>query len=109
MWTHKEGNQSDRNAINRAQIRGALAGAIANQQLMLEWQRFCGNSSGATRAEEFRKNYEQMNREEQQIAHKSNGITLAKLRKTGREGRFRLHLMNSHPTGYCIKKLIQSE
>jgi hypothetical protein len=40
-----------------------------------------------------------VNREEQQIAHESNGSTLANLGKTVRGGPFRLKFINSHPTG----------
>jgi hypothetical protein len=53
----------------------------------------------ATRAEEFRENDEQVERQEEQIAHESNVITRANLRKTAPQGSFGLEFRNSPPTG----------
>ena len=44
---------------------GALSGTIADENLLLEQQRLGGNSTGATRAEQFREGDEQVDREEQ--------------------------------------------
>ena len=63
---------------------GALSGATNDKELMLEQQRFRGDGTGATRAEEFRKRDNQVDRQEEQISHGSNVITPANLRKTAR-------------------------
>ena len=65
---------------------------------MLEQQKFRGDGACATRAEKFREDDKQVAREEEQIAHKSNGITPANLRKTTGESLFGLKFANSHPT-----------
>ena len=52
----------------------------------------------ATRATEFREGDGQVNRQEDQIAHKSNVIIPANLRKTARQGPFGLEFTNSPPT-----------
>ena len=51
---------------------------------MLEQQGFRHDGAGATRAEKFREGDEQVDRQEKQIAHESNVITSANLRKTAR-------------------------
>jgi hypothetical protein len=99
MWAHKEGGQSEHKAIERSEIRGTLSGAIADQELMLEQQRLRSDTAGAARAEEFREGDQQVDRQEKQIAHESNVITSANLRKTVRERLIGLELTNSHPTG----------
>ena len=73
--------------IDRGQIRDSLPRAIADQDLMLEQQRLCGD------------------REDQQIAHDSNVITSAELRKTAEKGRLALRFANSPPTGLGLPKL----
>lgn len=93
--------QSEHKSIERGQIRGALSGAIADQKLMLEQQRFRGDGADATRAEEFREGDKQVDRQEEQIAHESNVITAANLRKTKTtpQGPLGLVFRNSPPTG----------
>ena len=51
---HEQRGQSEHDAIEGSEIRSALSGAIADQQLMLEQQRFRGDGADATGAEEFR-------------------------------------------------------
>ena len=67
-------------------IRRRRAGAIPDDDLLLEQQRFCGDGADATRSKEFRNGIEQVNREEKQVAHGWNGITPAMVRKTARKG-----------------------
>jgi hypothetical protein len=53
------------------------------QELMLEQHRFSGDSADSAWAQEFREGDEQVNRQEEQIAHESNTITPVIARKTG--------------------------
>src|SRR6266852_4875537 len=69
MWAHEEGGQPEHKAIERGEIRRTLSGAIADQELMLEQERLSGDPARAARAEEFREGNEQMDRQEEQIAH----------------------------------------
>ena len=39
MWAHEEGGQAEHKAIEQGEIRRALSGAIADQELMLEQER----------------------------------------------------------------------
>ena len=90
MWAHEEGGQSEQKAIEGAEIRGALSGAIADQELMLEQQRLRSDTADAIRAEEFREGDEQVDRQEEQIAHASNLITPVIARKIARQGMFEI-------------------
>jgi hypothetical protein len=56
-------------------------GAIADQELMLEQERLSCDPAHAARAEEFREGNEQMDRQEEQIAHELKIITPANLHK----------------------------
>ena len=69
MWAHKEGSQPEHKAIEHSEIRRTLSGAIADQELMFEQERFSCDLARAARAEEFRQGHEQMDRQEEQIAH----------------------------------------
>ncbi len=69
MWAHNEGSQPEHKAIEHGEIRRALSGAIADQELMFEQERFSCDLARAARAEEFREGHEQMDRQEEQIAH----------------------------------------
>jgi hypothetical protein len=62
-----------------------MSGAIADQELMLEQQRLRSDTANAARAEEFRKGDEQVDRQEERIAHGSNIITPVIARKTARQ------------------------
>lgn len=99
MWAHEEGGQSEHKPIDRGEIRGALLGAIADQELMLEQQRLRSDTADAARAEEFREGDEQVDRQEEQIAPESHIITFANLRKTARSRRRALEFTNSPGTG----------
>ena len=65
MWAHKEGSQPEHKAIEHSEIRRTLSGAIADQ----EQEQFSCDLARAARAEEFREGHEQMDRQEEQIAH----------------------------------------
>ena len=69
MWAHKEGSQPEHKAIEHGEIRRTLSGAIADQELMFEQERFSCDLARASRAQEFREGHEQMDRQEEQIAH----------------------------------------
>src|SRR5580700_6516775 len=69
MWAHKEGSQPEHKAIEHSEVRRTLSGAIADQELMFEQERFSCDLARAARAEEFREGDEQMDRQEEQIAH----------------------------------------
>src|SRR5216683_2710260 len=82
MWAHEEGGQPEHKAIERGEIRRTLSGAIADQELMLEQERLSCDPAHAARAEEFREGNEQMDRQEEKIAHELKIITPANLHKT---------------------------
>jgi len=65
---------------------------------MLEQQRFSGDSADPAWAQEFREGDDQLNRQEEQIAHESNTITVVIARKTGRPRLFALEFRSSPPT-----------
>ena len=69
MWAHQEGSQPEHKAIEHGEVRRTLSGAIADQELMFEQERFSCDLARAARAEEFREGHEQMDRHEEQIAH----------------------------------------
>jgi hypothetical protein len=56
-------------AIEHGEIRRTLSGAIADQELMFEQERFSYDLARAAQTEEFREGHEQMDRQEEQIAH----------------------------------------
>ena len=80
----QRGGQPEHEAIERGEIRGALSGAIADQELMLEQQKLPSDTAGAARAEEFREGDEQVDRQEKQIAHGSHRTTPVIVRKAVR-------------------------
>jgi hypothetical protein len=95
----RRGGQPEHKLIDRCEIRGALSGAIADEQLMLEQQRLRSDTPHAARAEEFGEGDEQVDGQEEQIAHESHVITFANLRKTARSRRRALELTNSPGSG----------
>jgi hypothetical protein len=82
MWAHEEGSQPEHKAIKHREIRRTLSGAIADQELVLEQERLSCDPAHAARAQEFREGNEQMDRQEEQIAHELKIITPANLHKT---------------------------
>ena len=98
MWVQKDGNQSEQKAIKGGQVRGSLSGAIADDKLLLEQQGFRGDGADAAGAKEFRNGYEQVNRQEEHVAHELHVTTHANLRKTAPQGLFGLHFTNSPGT-----------
>ncbi len=82
MWAHEEGCQPEHKAIEHGEIGRTLSGAIADQELMLEQERLSCDLAHAARAEEFCEGNEQMDRQEEQIAHELQIITPANLHKT---------------------------
>ncbi len=60
----------------------SVARLFSWQELMLEQERLSCDPAHAARAEEFREGNEQMDREEEQIAHELKIITPANLHKT---------------------------
>jgi hypothetical protein len=94
MWADKEGSQPKHKAILHCEIWRTPSRAIADQELMLEQERLSHNSARAALAEKFREGNEQMDRQEEQIAHE--------LKLSCRPIRTRLHrtpnFTNSPPT-----------
>ena len=82
MWAHEQGRHPEHKAIGRSEIGCASPGPVADQQLMLEQDRLSCNPSHASRAEQFREGNEQMDRQDEQIAHQSKIITPANVHKT---------------------------
>ena len=97
MWAHKEGSQPEHKAIEHGEIRRTLSGAIADQELMFEQERFSYDLARSARAEEFREGHEQMDRQEEQIAHELETILPANLHKTAPRRRFTPNLPIRHP------------
>ena len=97
MWAHKEGRQPEHKAIEHGEIRRTLSGAIADQELMFEQERFSYDLARSARAEEFREGHEQMDRQEEQIAHELETILPANLHKTAPRRRFMPNLPIRHP------------
>src|ERR1700752_4791105 len=97
MWAHKEGRQPEHKAIEHGEIRRTLSGAIADQELMFEQERFSYDLARSARAEEFREGHEQMDRQEEQIAHELETILPANLHKTAPQRRFMPNLPIRHP------------
>ena len=101
MWAHKEGRQPEHEAIEHGEIRRTLSGAIANQELMFEQERFSHDLARSARAEEFRESHEQMDRQEEQVAHRLETILPANLHKTAPRRRFMPNLPIRHPQAVC--------
>src|ERR1700740_2297917 len=97
MWAHKEGSQPEHKAIEHGEVRRTLSGAIADQELMFEQERFSYDLARSARAKEFREGHEQMDRQEEQIAHEFETILPANLHKTAPQRRFMPNLPIRHP------------
>jgi len=79
---YEQRGQSEHNLVEAGQIRCALSGTINDHELMLEQQRFRSDGACATRAEEFRDGDEQVDYQEEPIAHQANRSTTAGVHKT---------------------------
>ena len=90
LGTDEQCCQAEHEPIERSEIRSATSAAIAYQHLVLEEQRFCGDSTDATWAETLRDSYDQVNREEKQVAHSAKATMAALQRNTAREQRLAL-------------------
>src|ERR1700751_1579175 len=97
MWAHKEGSQPEHKAIEHGEIRRTLSGAIADQELMFEQERFSYDLARSAQTEEFREGHEQMDRQEEQIAHELETTFPANLHKTAPQRRFMPNLPIRHP------------
>jgi hypothetical protein len=76
------GRQGEHKAIEHGEIRRTPSGAIADEQLVFEQERLSCDPSHATRAEEFGEGNEQMDHQDQHIAHEQKIITPADQHKT---------------------------
>jgi hypothetical protein len=65
----EQGRQPEHETIERRQIRRAQPRTIADQYLMLEYQRLSGNGANSTGAQKLHAGDEQMDRQCEQIAH----------------------------------------
>jgi hypothetical protein len=99
MWAHEEGGQPEHKAIERGEIRRTLSGAIADQELMLEQERLSCDPAHAARAEEFREGNEQMDRQEEQIAHELKLSRRPICTRLHHSGDSRQNLPIRHPHG----------
>jgi|SRR5258706_6187022 len=68
--TQEQRGQPEDQAIEGGQIRRPTSRTIADQQLMFEQQRFCGDGACATWAQQLREGGEQVGGEDQKFAHK---------------------------------------
>ena len=90
--------QTQKESIQGGQIRRPLPGAIHDQQLVLEYQRFGGDGANAARSHHLSEGNEQVDSQKDEIAHRLNAITSDNQCKTARSARCALRLSNSHPT-----------
>lgn len=79
---HEQRGQPEHHAIERGQIRRTLPGAITDQDLMLEQQRFCRDGADATGTQEFDESDQQVDGEDEEFAHGTNRTKTARARKT---------------------------
>ena len=84
---HEQRGQSEHQAIKGGEIRSAMAGAIADDQLMLQQQRLGSDGTNATWAKEFRERDQQVDGENEEVAHGANRNMTTGPRKTARHGR----------------------
>ena len=99
--TQEQRGQPEDQATVGDQIRRPMSRTIADQQLMFEQQRFCGDGVCAAGAQQLREGGKQVDGEDRKFAHER---TLAYLPPDARlpgTGGFR-HTANSHPTG-CFR------
>jgi hypothetical protein len=80
-----------------------MVGAIADHELMFEQERVSYDLAPSARAEQFREGHEQMDRQEEQIAHEFETILPANLHKTAPRRRFMPNLPIRHPQGPAIR------
>lgn len=74
-------------AIEVHDIRGALAGAIADEQLILHQQRLRSDGSEAAWAEQSHQGDQQVDGQNEEIAHGANRTMVVGARKTAPHGR----------------------
>ena len=78
----KKRGESENKAIDGGEIRGALARAIGDQQLVLEEQRLGGDGACTTSAHEFGDDDDEVNRADEEVAHGANASTASIESKT---------------------------
>jgi hypothetical protein len=86
LGTYEQRCQAKHEPIERSEIRGTVSAPIAYQHLVLEEQRFCRDGTDAAWAEKLRDSYDQVNREEKQVAHSAKA-TMAVLQRNTTIGR----------------------
>ncbi len=64
-----------------------MSGSIANQYLMFEQKRLCGDGAYATWAEQLREGDQQVDGEDEEFAHGTNATMIASTRKTAQHTR----------------------
>ena len=84
---HEQRGEDEDDPIELGQIRRAPPGSITDQKLMFEQQRLCGDGAYATGAKELRERDDQVDGEDEDVAHGANRIMIARARKTAPCGR----------------------
>lgn len=100
---HEQRGQSEHEVIERGQIRCALPGSITDQKLMFEQKRLCGDGACAARAEQLCAGDQQVDGQDDEIAHRANGTIATSGRNAQRE-RIASHYEfapRSRPTQAC--------
>ena len=107
---HEQRGQPEQKAIERGQLRSALPESIADQHMMLEQQGLCSDGACPTGSKERRTSNDQVNDEDEQLAHGPNVTTIEHADKTARNGPCALNskFTNSPLTGVltalaCVK------
>src|ERR1700676_2456167 len=88
---HEQRGQSEHEAIERGQIRCALPGSITDQKLVFEQKRLCGDGAYAARAEQLCAGDQQVDGQDDEIAHRANGTIATSGGKTAQRGRIASH------------------
>jgi hypothetical protein len=115
---HEQRGRAEDEAIDGSEIGRPLPGAIIDEQLVLEQQGLGGDGADATGAKELRECDDQVDDEDEEVAHGANRIMAARARKTAPYRRIpsyydfathRLHLDHSGVRSWIISRNISVE
>lgn len=90
-WANKQCAQPEHEAIERGPIRRTLSGSVTDQKLMFEEKRLSSDGPYATWAEQLREGEQQVDGENEEFAHGTNGTIQGSTCKTARRVRIKSH------------------
>lgn len=94
--TQEEGGEAEQEPIERSEIRRALPGSIADQELLFEQQGFCDDGADPTGTAQLRDGDQQIDAEDVEFAHAANRTMIATVRKARTGGSESLILRIRH-------------